>query len=406
MVRILAVALLSQVMALGIGSSSGQVAPTLALIGGTVYASPTAPPLRDAVVVVSGGTIAAVGRRGDVQVPQDARIIDCSGRSLTAGFWNSHVHFTEPVWRQAAGAPADLLTGHMQEMLTRWGFTTVWDLGSDPGDLLPLRRRVEAGDVLGPRIFSAGAIFPKGGHPIYLPPEMQLPEAATADAAIGIARYFLAQGLDGIKLFTGSYMGERPVVNMDATIAKAVVDIAHAQGKRTFAHPQNRTGVDVVIAANIDVLAHTVPSEPGYTSEQLAQFKAKGIALIPTLSLWTTVVPDQAAKDFLVQSGVNELKAFAANGGVILFGTDVGFTTLYDTSLELEFMGRALSFSEVLASLTINPSAYFNEARKGRIEQGLDADIVVLDDDPTTDVRNLAKVAYTIRAGKVVYQKP
>src|SRR5262245_17121852 len=315
MVRILGVVLFSQVMALGIGSSSAQVAPTLALVGGTVYASPTTPPLRDAVVVVSGGTIAAVGSRSDVQVPQDARIIDCSGRSLTAGFWNSHVHFTEPAWRQAASAPADVLTGHMQEMLTTWGFTTVWDLGSDPGDLLPLRRRVEAGDVLGPRIFSAGSVFPKGGHPIYLPPEMQLPEAATADAAIGIARNFLAQGLDGMKVFTGSYMGERPVVNMDATIAKAVVETAHAQGKRVFAHPQNRTGVDVVIAANIDVLAHTVPSEPGYTSEQLAQFKAKGIALIPTLSLWTTVVRDQAAKDYLVQSGVNQLKAFAANGG-------------------------------------------------------------------------------------------
>ena len=234
MVRILGVALFGQVMALGIGSSSAQVAPTLALIGGTVYASPTTPPLRNAVVVVSGGTIAAVGSRGDVQVPQGARIIDCSGRSLTAGFWNSHVHFTEPVWRQAAGAPENWLTGHMQEMLTTWGFTTVWDLGSDPGDLLPLRRHVEAGDVLGPRIFSAGSVFPKGGHPIYLPPETQLPEAATADAAIGIARNFLAQGLDGMKLFTGSYMGERPVVNMDATIAKAVVDTAHAQGKRVL----------------------------------------------------------------------------------------------------------------------------------------------------------------------------
>jgi imidazolonepropionase-like amidohydrolase len=403
---ILGIGLLSLGMALAAAPACAQVGQTLALVGGTVYAAPNAAPLKDAVVVVSGGIISAVGRRSEVQVPQDARIIDCSGRSLTAGFWNSHVHFTEPAWRQAASAPAQALTGHMQEMLTKWGFTTVWDLGSDPGDLLPLRRRVEAGDVPGPRIYSAGSVFPKDGHPVYLPPEMQLPEAATAEAAVGFARVFLGLGLDGMKLFTGSYMGNRPVVNMDATMAKAVVDTAHAQGKPVFAHPQNKTGVEVVIAAGVDILAHTVPNEPGYTAEELAQFKAKGIALIPTLSLYTTVAPDQAVTDHLVRSGVSQLKAFAASGGIVLFGTDVGFTKLYDTSLELEFMGRALSFGEVLASLTTNPAAYFKAARKGRIEQGFDGDIVVLDGDPSTDVRNLAKVAYTIRAGKVLYQKP
>jgi imidazolonepropionase-like amidohydrolase len=134
---------------------------------------------------------------------------------------------------------------------------------------------------------------------------MQLPEPATADEATVIVRNFLGQGLDGMKLFTGSFMGDWPVVNMDATIAKAAVEATHAEGKPVFAHPQNRTGVDVAIAANVDVLAHTVPSELGYTGEQLAQFKTKGMALIPTLALWTTVVRDQARRDYLVQSGAN-----------------------------------------------------------------------------------------------------
>jgi len=406
MFRILGVALFSLVMGLGAGSCIAQEERALALVGGTVYASPTAAPLGDAVVVVSRGAITAIGNRSDVQVPQGARVIDCTGKSLTAGFWNSHVHFTEPAWRGAASAPADALTKHMQEMLTKWGFTTVWDLGSNPSDTLPLRRRVDAGEVLGPQILLTGGVFPKGGHPIYLPAEMQLPEAATPDEAAGMARRFLGLGLDGMKLFTGSYMGDKPVVNMDAAIAAAAVEVAHAQGKPVFAHPQNTAGVNAVIAANVDVLAHTVPSEPGYTPEQLAQFKAKGIALIPTLALWTTVVRDQAIADFLVRSGVSQLEAFAAGGGIVLFGTDVGFTKLYDTSLELEFMGRALSASDVLASLTTNPATYFKAAKKGRVEQGFDADIVVLDADPTADVRNLGKVAYTIRAGTVIYQKP
>jgi imidazolonepropionase-like amidohydrolase len=393
-------------MVLAKSSCSAQEERALALVGGTVYASPTAVPLGDAIVVVSRGAITAIGNRSDVHVPQGARVIDCTGKSLTAGFWNSHVHFTEPVWRGAAGAPPDALTKHMQAMLTKWGFTTVWDLGSNPSDTLPLRRRVESGEILGPRMFLTGGIFPKGGHPVYLPAEMKLPEAATPAEAAAMAHNFLGLGLDGMKLFTGAYMGDKPVVNMDVAVAKAAVDVAHAQGKPVFAHPQNTVGVNVVIAAGIDVLAHTVPTERGYSPDQLAQFKAKGIALVPTLAVWTTVVRDQAITDFLVRAGVMQLKDFAASGGIVLFGTDVGFTKLYDTSLELEFMGRALPATDVLASLTTNPATYFKAVKKGRLEQGFDADIVILDGDPTADVRNLAKVAYTIRAGTVIYQKP
>ena len=69
-------------------------------------------------------------------------------------------------------------------------------------------------------------------------------------------------------------------------------------------------------------------------------------------------------------------------------------------------MHRALSERDVLASLTTNPAKYFKAGRKGKVETGLDADLVVLDGDPMADVRNLAKVAYTIRAGQVIYQKP
>ncbi len=381
-------------------------AQTLVLLGGKVYPSPDAAPLPDTVVVTSGGVITAIGPRSDVQVPNDARVIDCSGKTVVAGFWNSHVHFTQAVWRNAAGSPAASLEEHMQAMLTRWGFTTVWDLGSDARDSMALRRRVYSGEIPGPNILLAGDIFPKGGHPVYLPAEIRLPEAATPEEATRLASYYLEMGLDGVKLFTGAYMGNKPVVNMDPAIAKAAADVAHAQGKPVFAHPQNKTGVETVIAAGVDILAHTVPTEPGYTPEELARFKSQGIALIPTLSLWTTVVLDPAMTARTVDSGVSQLKVFSENGGVVLFGTDVGFTTVYDTSLEYELMHRALSERQVLASLTTNPAQYFKAAKKGKVEKGFDADLVVLDGDPTADVRNLAKVAYTIRAGQVIYQKP
>jgi imidazolonepropionase-like amidohydrolase len=294
----------------------------------------------------------------------------------------------------------------MREILTQWGFTTVWDLGSDPSSSSALRRRVNSGEVPGPSILLAGNMYPRGGHPIYIPADVPLPEVGTAEEAASLARDFLGMGHDGIKLFTGASMGDKPTVNMDETAAKAAVDVAHAQGKPVFAHPQNRRGVEIVIAAGVDVMAHTVPREPGYTPEELARFKSQGIALIPTLSLWTTAFGGSAITDRLVASGVSQLKAFSDNGGPVLFGTDVGFTKIYDTSLEYELMHRALSESQILASLTTNPASYFKAATKGKVEKGFDADLVVLDGDPLVDVRNLAKVAYTIRAGNVIYRKP
>lgn len=382
-------------------------AETLVLRGGSVYASPEADPLPDAVIVMSGGVISAVGRLGEVQTPQDARVIDCAGKAVVAGFWNSHVHFDEAVWKNAGSAPAAPLQDHMKAMLTRWGFTSVWDLGSDPRDSLALRRRVNSGEVPGPNIFFAGDIFPKGGHPAYLPEEVNLPEAATPDEATKMARAYMEMGLDGMKLFTGAFMGsDKPVVNMDVAVARAAVEVAHGQGKPAFAHPQNRTGLETAIAAGVDVVAHIVPGEPGYTAEQLARFKQQGMALTPTLSLFTTVARNPAVTARLVDSGVRQLREFSENGGPVLFGTDVGFIKIYDTTLEYELMHRALSERQVLAALTTNPARYFKAAKKGKIEQGFDADIVILDGDPVADVRNLAKIAYTIRAGEVIYQKP
>jgi imidazolonepropionase-like amidohydrolase len=381
-------------------------AETLALVGGSVYASPDAAPLPDAVVVTSGGVITAIGSRSEIRLPQDARVIDCAGKTVVAGFWNSHVHFTQAVWKNAAGAPVAPLEDHMREMLTKWGFTTVWDLGSDPDDTLALRRRIAAGEVAGPNILLAGSIYPKGGHPVYLPAEMQLPEAATPDQATQMARYYLGRELDGIKLFTGAYMGDKPVVNMEPATAGAAVEVAHAERKPVFAHPQNQTGVDTVIAAGVDVMAHTIPGGPVYSPEQLARFKSQGIALIPTLSLFANIPGGPALTAWLMESGVHQLKAFSENGGVVLFGTDVGFTRLYDTTQEYELMHRALSERQVLASLTTNPALYFKAANKGRVEKGFDADLAILDGDPVADVRNLARVAYTIRAGRIIYQKP
>ncbi len=374
----------------------------LVLQGGKVYPSPTASSVDNAIVVIANGRIVTVGRRGELKVPKSAQVVDCAGKIIVAGFWNSHVHF-EPGWEDIRHLSADKVEAHMQEMLTRWGFTTVWDLGSDPSNTLALRRRIEAGEIPGPRILMAGDIFPKNGHPVYLPAEMQLPEAGSPLEAERMAQQYMKLGLDGIKLFTGAFMGDKPVVNMDTDIVKAAADVAHAQGKPVFAHPQNHAGVDNALAGGVDVLAHTIPNEGHYTAEELSRMKQQHTALTPTLTLWTSVVSDPVVANKLVDSGIEELQEYFSEGGTILFGTDVGFQTKYDTAQEFEFMGRAMPWRDILASLTTNPSAFFKKTAIGRVEKGANADLVVLDADPASDVRNFAKVAYTIRGGRIIY---
>jgi imidazolonepropionase-like amidohydrolase len=377
---------------------------TLVCTGAKVYPSPSSPPLENAVVIITNGKITSVAPKGKSKPDPSAVNLDCAGKVVVAGFWNSHVHFTNG-WDHAATAPVNQLAGHMHEMLTRWGFTTVWDLGSEPANTLALKQRIESGELPGPRILMAGDIFPKNGHPVYLPAEMQLPEASTPQEAEQMSQQYMKMGLEGIKLFTGSFMGPKPVINMDTAIVKAAVDVAHAQSKPVFAHPQNHTGVDNALAGGVDILAHTIPGEGSFTAAELEQMKRQHTALIPTLTLWTTVVPDATIAGQLVQAGTDELKAYFSQGGTILFGTDVGFITKYDTTQEFEFMGHAMPWRDILASLTTNPSAYFKAATKGRVEQGMDADLVVLDGDPAQDVKNMAKVAYTIRDGRIIYRK-
>src|SRR3954471_4881428 len=64
----------------------------LALVGARIYPSPTDKPIDDGIVLIRGGRIIAVGEKGRVKVPRGVRRVDCAGMTLTAGFWNSHVH--------------------------------------------------------------------------------------------------------------------------------------------------------------------------------------------------------------------------------------------------------------------------------------------------------------------------
>jgi imidazolonepropionase-like amidohydrolase len=105
-----------------------------------------------------------------------------------------------------------------------------------------------------------------------------------------------------------------------------------------------------------------------------------------------------------VLTAVGQLQAWIASGGSVLFGTDLGAVD-YDPAEEYVLMAKAgMNARQILASLTTTPAAKFGESeRLGRIESGFQADLVVLKNDPSRDIRALAQVVYTLRAGRIIY---
>ena len=401
-----------------------EAAPTapkdLAIVGAKLYSTPDASPVEDSVVVVKNGKIVSVGSRANTPVPPGIRVLDAHGAVLTAGFWNSHIHFMIPDVLKAATAKPEILEGSLQAMLTRWGFTTVFDLASSTDNTLALRSRIESGEIPGPMILTVGdPFFPKDGTPIYVREYLKSQgwpseEVATPqEGAVRAARQ-LQRGTDGVKIFAGAIVGGKiGVLPMRVDIARAIVAQAHLRGKPAFAHPSNLAGLNVAIDSGVDVLAHTTARDGGgdaggWSPELIARLRKHNMALIPTMTLFEVESRRNGGSSSNLAQAIamitSEVRDYAAAGGQILFGTDVGYTDAFDTTQEYRLMSAALDWRAILRSLTTAPAERFGyAARKGRIAPKMDADLALLNADPAQDPTAFAKVRATIRGGRIIW---
>jgi imidazolonepropionase-like amidohydrolase len=269
----------------------GAQAQELAITGAKVYPSPDAQPISDSTILIHAGKISSVGPH--IAVPGGTQVLPCHGCVVFAGFWNCHVHFTEAKWLNASAQPAKQLNKQLQQMLTHSGFTTVVDTSSDPGNTIPLRRRIESGEVEGPYIYTAGfGLYPPHAIPFYLKsldPEMlvRLPEPNSPAEAVAVVQSNIAAGSDIVKLLTGSYVDQNHVVPMPISIAKAAVEAGHQHGQLVFAHPSNLEGVRIAIESGVDVLAHAPGTVDGVDDALPQQMVTQHMAMIPTLKLFS-----------------------------------------------------------------------------------------------------------------------
>jgi imidazolonepropionase-like amidohydrolase len=291
------------------------------------------------------------------------------------------------------------------------GFTTVVDVGSNPANTLSIRRRVEAGELDGPFIYTSGTpLYPPHGIPYYVRDSaprwllFMLPQPDSPEDAQQTVRNNLNSGADVTKLFTGSWIARGHVLPMPLNIASAAVQTTHLNGKIVFAHPSNLAGTRVAIESGVDVLAHAPDDTTGIGKDLFAEMVQKNMAMTPTLKMFaTTVTPDPAYLDPIYA----EVRQFHSLGGTLIFGTDVGYMTDYTTQGEFEGLGKCgLTSTDVLAMLTTNPAARLGvSGQKGTVTVGKLADLTILDADPAANLTNFARVRTVIRSGKVVYKQ-
>jgi len=382
---------------------------TLAIQHARIYTSPTDPAIPDGTVVIVDGRISAVGP--DAAVPSGTTVLPCDHCVVTAGFWNAHIHFTEPKWSLAEWKLTGELNSQLADMLTSRGFTTVVDTGSNLTDTLPIRRRIESGELAGPLIYTAGApLYPPHGIPYYVRNALPrwlllfLRQPNTPREAVHDVQRNLNAGADITKLFTGSWIARGQVLPMPLDIAKAAVERTHLNGRLVFSHPSNLAGTQVAIQSGVDVLAHAPDSPEGIDRALFATMVHQNMAMIPTLKMFaTTVTKDPAYLNPIYA----EVRQFHSLGGQLIFGTDVGYMTDYTTQDEFEALGKCgLSPMDILAMLTTNPASRFGVSNtKGTVTPGKLADLTILDTDPSQDPIAFSKVRMTIRSGRVIFQR-
>lgn len=388
-------------------------AADLVLTGATVYPSPGVGPSANATIVIHDGRIAALEPHSSMKIPKTAQVVDCAGRFVVAGYWNSHVHILTPGLLHVRDSSSSGVNEQLDLMFNRWGFTSVFDIGSVLDNTLALRRRIEGGDLRGPRILTVGepvwTIEPVYVRDFLNENHIVIPHTGTPDQATALVRDHAAKGANGIKLFSGSYQGGGRVAVLPLTVAKAAVAEAHHRHMTVFAHPQNLDGVAVAIESGVDVLAHTVPDSPPWSPDFVARLKNAHLALIPTLTLFDFEARKDEGSDqereAWVSKMVAELRAYSEAGGDILFGTDIGYIDHYDTAMEFTLMSQSgMKFQQILASLTTTPARRFGYSdHSGRIAKGMDADLVVLQADPAKDVTAFSRVQLTVRHGTIIY---
>ncbi len=389
----------------------------------------------DGYVLVDGETIRSWGNRADLPaLSSDTAVLSFPRQTLIPGLINSHAHLCVP----SEGQPFHLKQSDDMALLTAVrnmrrellsGVTTVRDCGDQNGVLFALRKAVKRGILEGPRFILCGPpLTMTGGHAHFL--------GGVADGPAEIARAVqrrIAEGADFIKLIGtgGGTPGTQPArASYSQPEVAAAVAAAHGRNVPVTVHCRGIPGIINALEGGVDQIEHACFERPDGSlrfDPQLAQRMAQaGTWVTPTIQLYRDVhthLQKKAAAGRLtpaerqrlkmlpgvIESKLQALKGFLAAGVRVVAGNDAGlpYTGFGCLWQELEAMtaGGMTALQAVAAATRAAAGALGLKNQIGSIQPGKQADLLVVDGDPTADISALSRVRMVMQAGRIVFQK-
>lgn len=358
------------------------------------------------------------------KLPAGTEIIELKGYTLLPGLIEGHSHlflhpYNETSWddqvlKESRAERTARAVNHAKATLMA-GFTTVRDLGTEGAmyDDVGLKKAIEKGVIPGPRmIVATRAIVAKGTYgPKSESPDVDLPQGAEEVAGLEelskAIRSQIGHGADLIKVYADYRYG--PHGETQPTFSELemqwLVGNTISSGRKAVAHATNPEGMTRAINAGISTIEH---GDNG-TEEVFKLMKEKGTALCPTLAAGDAIEQYKGWRkgiDPEPERITNKKKSFslALKAGVtICMGGDVGVYTHGDNAREMELMVEyGMTPLDVLKSATyVNATVFGYVDKIGKIKKGLFADIIAVEGDPTTDIKNIRKIKLVMKDGKI-----